>query len=209
MNYKMHKIDTLIFDLGGVLVDWNPEYVYKDVFKDNPEKMKWFLTHVCNSEWNIEQDAGRTIAEAEALKIRDYPKYEKEIKLFYKNWEHMFSGPIEENVALFKQLKASKKYKIYALTNWSAEKWDKALELFPFFKDFDGVIVSGQEKTRKPFKEIYELILNRYKIIPKNAVFIDDNKENIQAFESFGVAGIHIQLYTKLLVELKKLGVFS
>lgn len=206
-NCNMSKINTLIFDLGGVLVDWNPAYVYKNVFKDNPEKMEWFLTHVCSPEWNIEQDAGRTIAEAEALKIAEFPEYEQEIKLFYKDWEYMFSGPIDENVALLKTLKASGKYQIYALTNWSAEKWDKALELFPFFKDFDGVIVSGQEKMRKPFNEIYELILERFEITPEATVFMDDNKENVNSFEAFGVKGIHVQPYTKLLAQLKTLEV--
>lgn len=199
----MSKIDVLIFDLGGVLVDWNPEYVYKNIIKDE-EKRKWFLTHVCSLEWNMEQDGGRTIAEGEALKIAEFPEFEAEIKLFYKEWEYMFSGPIKENVALFKSLKASKKYKIYALTNWNAEKWDKALELFPFFNDFDGVIVSGKEKTRKPFPEIYELILNRFHIIPEQALFMDDNYGNIEAFEKFGVKGIHIKPYTKLLDELQK-----
>lgn len=202
----MHKIDTLIFDLGGVLVDWNPEYVYKNVFQDEA-KRNWFLTEVCSPEWNIEQDAGRTIAEAEALKIAEYPEYETEIKLFYKDWEHMFSGPIQENVAAFHALKASKKYKIYALTNWSAEKWDRALELFPFFKDFDGVIVSGQEKTRKPFPEIYQLLFNRFDISAENAVFMDDNKDNVKAFEHFGGKAIHVKPYTKLLEELSFLGV--
>ncbi len=202
----MSKIDTLIFDLGGVLVDWNPEYVYKDVFKDE-EKRTWFLTHVCSPEWNIEQDAGRTIAEAEALKIAEYPEYEVEIKLFYEAWEHMFSGPIKENVRIFKSLVASKKYNIYALTNWSAEKWDKALELFPFFKDFDDVIVSGKEKTRKPFPEIYTLILNRFNIDPEKAIFMDDNQGNVEAFIKFGVSGIHVKPYTKLLDDLRSFGV--
>lgn len=202
----MSKIDILIFDLGGVLVDWNPEYVYKNVFKDE-EQRTWFLTHVCSPEWNMEQDGGRTISEGEAVKIAEYPEYENEIKLFYKDWEHMFSGPIEKNVAIFKSLIASKKYKIYGLTNWSAEKWDKALELFPFFKDFDGVIVSGKEQTRKPFPEIYELILNRFEISPEKALFMDDNKINIEAFQKFGVQGIHIKPYTKLLEELHNFNV--
>jgi len=205
-NCNMRNIDTLIFDLGGVLVDWNPEYVYKDIFKDEA-KRKWFLTQVCSPTWNAEQDAGRTIAEAEALKIAEFPSYEAEIKMFYKEWEHMFRGPIEENVALFKKLKASGNYKLYALTNWSAEKWDKALELFPFFNDFDGVVVSGQEKTRKPFKEIYQLMIDRYDIIPEKTLFMDDNQQNVEAFKLFGVQGIHIKPYTKLLYELEELGI--
>ena len=176
-----YTIDTIIFDLGGVLVDWKPEYVYRKVFNKDEEKVRWFLNTVCTSDWNMEQDAGRTIEEAVNIKIAEFPQYATWIRLFYSEWHHMFSGPIAKNVELFKRLKATRKYKIYALTNWSAEKWDLALKLFPFFNDFDGVIVSGQEKTRKPFPEIYTIILNRYQIIPENAIFIDDNEKNVKA----------------------------
>ena len=137
-----NKIDTIIFDLGGVLVDWNPKYVYRKIFNYDEEKVNWFLNTVCTSEWNIEQDGGRTIAEAVHLKIAEFPQYEEWIRLFYSEWQHMFSGPITDNVALFKKLKSSGNYKIYALTNWSAETWTKALELFPFYNDFYGVVVS-------------------------------------------------------------------
>ncbi len=185
------KIDTIIFDLGGVLVDWKPEYLYRKVFNGNEQKVQWFLNTICTPEWNAQQDTGRTIAEANVLKIEEFPEYEKEIIQFYERWEEMFSGPILQNMEFFKELKASKKYKIYALTNWSAEKWDKALELFPFFKDFDGVVVSGQEKMRKPFPEIYKLILNRYNITPEKAIFIDDNEENVMAANELKINGIH------------------
>ena len=204
MIYKMKKIDTIIFDLGGVLVDWNPEYVYRKVFDGNEKKMEWFLTNVCSPEWNIEQDAGRTINEAEKLKIAEFPEYKDLIKLFYKDWEYMFSGIIEENVHILNQLKVSKKYKLYALTNWSAEKWDKALELFPFFKDFDGVVVSGQEKCRKPFNKIYEIIINRYNINPTKSIFIDDNYDNVQAAKKLGINGIHHSVKTPLSKSIDK-----
>ena len=184
------KIDTIIFDLGGVLVDWKPEYLYRKIFGDE-QKVQWFLKTICTSKWNAEQDAGRTIAEANSIKIAEFPEYQKEIKQFYERWEEMFSGPILQNVELFRELTASKKYKIYALTNWSAEKWDKALELFPFFKEFDNVVVSGQEKTRKPFPEIYKLIIDRYNITPEKAIFIDDNKENVIAALELKLNAIH------------------
>ena len=195
-------IDTIVFDLGGVLVDWNPEYVYRTVFKGNEEKINWFLTNVCSPEWNIAQDGGRTIAEAEVIKIAEFPEYKKEIRLFYAEWEHMFSGPIQKNVAIFEQLKASGNYKIYGLTNWSAEKWDKALELFPFFNNFDGVVVSGQEKCRKPFPEIYKILLNRYSITPEKAIFIDDNSDNVLAAKALNMNGIHYKNHTQFMEEL-------
>ena len=174
------KIDTIIFDLGGVLVDWDPMNLYKNVF-ESEEKARWFLNTVCTPEWNIEQDGGRTILDAVKLKVSEYPEYKKEIVLFYQRWDEMFTGVIQVNIDLQQQLIKNPEYKVYALTNWSAEKWDIALELFPFFKDFDGVIVSGIEKTRKPFDAIYQLILDRFQINPVKALFIDDNLENVNA----------------------------
>ena len=196
------KIDTIIFDLGGVLVDWKPEYLYRKVFMGNEKKVQWFLNNVCTSAWNAEQDGGRTIEEGEAAKIADFPEHEDLIRLYYAEWHQMFSGPIEENVELFKSLKASGNYKIYALTNWSAEKWEIALELFPFFQYFDGVVVSGQEKTRKPFPKIYNIIIDKYNINPEKAIFIDDNEENVIAAKALKLHGIHYKSTQQLLTEL-------
>jgi len=196
------KIDTIIFDLGGVLVDWKPEYLYNKIFNGDQEKVQWFLNNICTPEWNAAQDAGRSISEANAIKISEFPEFENEIISFYKRWDEMFSGPILENLKLFKELKASKKFKIYALTNWSAEKWDEGVNLFPFFKDFEGVVVSGQEKMRKPFPEIYKLILKRFAINAKKAIFIDDNMENIAMANSLNINGIHYSKSTDLTKKL-------
>lgn len=196
------QIDTIIFDLGGVLVDWSPEYLYKDIFNGDEEKMHWFLNNVCTPEWNLEQDGGRLITDGVAEKIAEFPAYKKEIELFYTNWEHMFKGAINSNVELFKQLKAAGNYKMYALTNWSAEKWDKALQLFPFFKEFDGVVVSGQEKCKKPLPEIYNILFNKFNITPNTAVFIDDNLDNIKAAKKLNLHGIHFKKSDNLKKQL-------
>lgn len=200
------KIDTVIFDLGGVLVDWNPQNLYKKVF-DTQEEIDWFLDNVCTSEWNIEQDAGRTIVEANAMKIAEFPKYEKQILMFYNRWEEMFSGAIDVNVTILQSLITNPNYKVYALTNWSAEKWEEGKQLFPFLNDFDDVIVSGQEKMRKPFDEIYQLIIKRFHINPKTAVFIDDNYENTVASTRNGIQAIHFTSSTKLALKLTQIGV--
>lgn len=199
------KINTIIFDLGGVLVDWKPEYVYRKAFNGDEEKVQWFLKNVCTPSWNMEQDAGRTIAEGEKIKIAEFPEYENLIKLFYKDWTQMLSGPIIENVELFKKLKSSGNYKVYALTNWSAEKWNKAIELFPFFEDFDGVVVSGIEKTRKPYPLIYNILLNRFNVNPEEAIFIDDNFENCEAAKKLKINSIHYQTHKELLNKLQLL----
>jgi 2-haloacid dehalogenase len=200
------KIDTIIFDLGGVLVDWNPKYLYEKIF-DTQEEVKWFLNNVCTSDWNIEQDGGRTIEEANSLKIAEFPEYEDEIKLFYNRWEEMFTGAIEKSVEIQQELINNPNYRVYALTNWSAEKWEKGKELFPFFNDFEGVIVSGQENMRKPHDEIYQLILDRFSINPKTTVFIDDNLENTIASTRNGIESIRFKSPQQLKRDLLKLGV--
>lgn len=198
------KIDTIIFDLGGVLVDWNPMNVYTEVFKGDKNKAEWFLNTVCTYDWNLEQDAGRTIKEAVAVKVAEFPEYENLIKMYYDKWHLMFSGTIAENVQLFKQLKATKKYKIYALTNWSAETWDRAIELFPFFKDFDGEVVSGRENTRKPFPKIYQIVLDRYNITPQKAIFIDDSLPNVKKANEFEINAIHCKNPEQVKKELQR-----
>jgi 2-haloacid dehalogenase len=200
------KIDTIIFDLGGILVDWNPKYLYEKIF-DTQEEVKWFLNNVCTSDWNIEQDGGRTIEEANSLKIAEFPEYEDEIKLFYNRWEEMFTGAIEKSVEIQQELINNPNYRVYALTNWSAEKWEKGKELFPFFNDFEGVIVSGQENMRKPHDEIYQLILDRFSINPKTTVFIDDNLENTIASKRNGIESIRFKSPQQLKRDLLKLGV--
>lgn len=197
------NIDTIIFDLGGVLVDWKPEYLYRKIFKNDEQKVQWFLNNVCTPKWNAAQDAGRTIAEANKIKIAEFPEYEKEILSFYIRWEEMFSGPITENLQLFKNLKTTGNYKIYALTNWSAEKWEEGVKLFPFFNDFDGVVVSGKEKISKPFPEIYNLILKRFSINPERVLFIDDNKENVLTANALNINGIHFNKELDLSEKIK------
>lgn len=194
------KIENVIFDFGGVLVDWNPRYLYKDYFTDENE-MEYFLKNICTDEWNLEQDKGRSLNEGTVWLQNKFPEFHSMIQLFYDKWETMLKGDIPETVSLLYRLKA--KYKIYGLTNWSAQTISFAYDRFSFFKEFDGIIVSGQEKMIKPNKQIYQLLLNRYNLKAENTVFIDDNINNIKASEEVGLYGIHFenpgQLETKLL----------
>lgn len=200
----MKNIKNIIFDLGGVLIDWNPEYMYKKIIPDDKER-KEFLDNICTLAWNEEQDGGRTIQEANNLLLSLYPDKSAYILAFYQRWEEMLNGPIEGSVEVLKQLKSNKEFKIYALTNWSAETFPRALELFDFLHWFDGRIVSGEEKTRKPFQEIYELTLLRFGLNPSETIFIDDNLRNIKAAEACGIHCIHFQSPDLLIDELKKL----
>ena len=203
----MNTIKNIIFDLGGVLVDWNPEYVYLDVFDGDQKKMHWFFDEVCTFDWNENQDAGYPIAQATADRIKLFPQYEEWIRMFYGRWEEMLGGPIEGTVALLKKLVENPDYKVVALTNWSAETFPVALKRFEFLHWFEGIVVSGTEKTRKPFLDIYQITLDRYQLNPIESLFIDDNKRNIEAAEELGIQTIHFQNPIQLQTTLEKIGI--
>ncbi len=203
----MNTINTIIFDLGGVLVDWNPKYVYRKVFNGDEEKVDWFLNTICTSDWNVEQDGGRTLKDATELLVSQHPEYEEWIRIYYDRWEEMLGGVIHETESLLNKLKQDNSYSLYALTNWSGETFPIALERFEFLQHFEGIVVSGDEQTRKPFAKIYEIILERYKLEASTCVFIDDNLENIVAAEKMGIVGIHYKNTPQLESELRALGV--
>lgn len=197
----MKKINNIIFDLGGVLIDWNPEYLYKKLIQDETQR-KWFLETVCTNDWNEKQDAGRSIHEANNELLQLHPEYKDLILAYYERWEEMLKGPITGTVDIFRQLKTNEKLNIYALTNWSAETFPRALEIFDFLHWFDGSVVSGEEMTRKPFKEIYGMILNRFNLDVENTIFIDDNLRNINAAKEIGISCIHFSSPEQLKEEL-------
>ena len=199
----MKNINTIIFDLGGVLIDWNPEYVYLDVFKGNRKKMQWFFDTICTSDWNENQDAGYPMEKATEERVALFPEYEKEIRMFYGRWVDMLGEALVDTVDILKKLKDSGNYSIVALTNWSAETFHIALDRFDFLQWFEGIIVSGEEKTRKPFPEIYNLTLERYSISAENSIFIDDNLRNIEAANNLGINCIHFKNAKQLANQLK------
>jgi 2-haloacid dehalogenase len=201
----MSEIKSIIFDLGGVLIDWNPRYVYRQIFKTE-EEIEWFLENVTTPDWNENQDAGYPLHKATEELIAKHPDWEPQIKAYYGRWLEMLGDAIHETVEIFHQLKQSGKYKLYALTNWSAETFPHALERFEFFKWFDGIVVSGEEKMRKPFPEFYKVLLDRYNIKPSETIFIDDSLRNIKAAEAVGIAGIHFHNPRQLKDELLRTG---
>ena len=200
------NIKNIIFDFGGVVMDWNQRYFYKDYFNDD-EKMEWFLKNITTDEWNAEQDRGRTLAEGTEILVAKHPEYEKDIRAFYDNWTTMLKSDIPENVAVLRKLEHTK-YALFGLTNWSDETFPYALEHYDFFKIFEGkIVVSGTEKLIKPDPQIWNVLLNRYQIRAEESVFIDDNAKNIEVAKSLGFITIHITPSTDLEEELKKLGV--
>ena len=199
----MHQITTIIFDLGGVLIDWNPAYVYDKNYFASAADREFFFENVCTSEWNENQDAGYPLAKATEEKIKAFPTWEKAIRDFYGRWEDMLGEAITETVNIFLTLKQNKNLRCYALTNWSAETFPIALQRFDFLQWFDGRLVSGEEKTRKPFPAFYQLLLDRYHIQPEAALFIDDNLRNVKAAEALGISSIHYQSPQELRKQLK------
>jgi len=202
----MPAITTIIFDLGNVLVDWNPLHVYRDYF-ESEEKRNYFLENICTSDWNEKQDEGRSIVEATQELVAKFPGWEQPIRDFYGRWTEMLKGPIDETVEIFRELKNNGQYKIYALTNWQAGLFDIALVRYNFLHWFDGRVVSGEEKTRKPFPEFYKRLLDRYQVNPAKALFIDDSLRNVRAAEAMGIKSIHFQTPDQLKKELKEMGV--
>lgn len=200
------KIKNIIFDFGGVLMDWNPRYFFKDYFKDD-EKMEYFLENIAQDEWNIEQDRGRSLAEGTEIQVKKFPEWEKEIRAFYDNWTVMLKSDIPQNVEILRKLKNTD-YHLFGLTNWSAETFPYALENYDFFQIFDGkIVVSGVEKLIKPDPKIWHVLLERYNIQANESVFIDDNSKNIEMAKSLGFNTIHVLQNTDLKQELANLGV--
>jgi 2-haloacid dehalogenase len=202
----MNSYKNVIFDLGGVLIDWNLDYVFKNAFKDD-EKLAWFYREICPMDWNENQDAGYPLAQATADRIALYPQYKEWIQMYYGRWEEMLGDGIQGTVELLKQCIDNPNLKVVALTNWSAETFPIALKKFDFLHWFEGIVVSGDEKTRKPFPEIYQTTLSRYQFEAKESVFIDDNLRNIEAAEALGIYSIHFKNPLQLDAELKKINV--
>ena len=210
MNKKNSiNIKNIIFDLGGVLIDWNPDYVFLKEFKGDRVKLKEFYEKVCTFEWNENQDAGYPLDKATEDRIKIFPEHEDQIRMYYGRWEEMIGGEIEEVVKILKNIIKENKFRVLALTNWSAETFPIALKKFDFLHLFEGIVVSGTEKTRKPFSDIYEIILNRYNLIATESIFIDDNIRNIKAANKFGIKTIHFKNPLQLKSDLKINGIIQ
>lgn len=194
-------INTIIWDLGNVLIDWNPDYVFDPMF-ENKEKKKHFFDNICTMDWNENQDAGYPIQKATEELVAQHPEWKEYIEAYYGKWEEMLGGPIHDTVQLFRELKDTGRYKFYALTNWSAELFPIALQRYEFLHWFDGRVVSGEEKMRKPHREFYQLLLDRYALQAAETLFIDDNLRNIRGAEDVGLQTIRFHSPQQLASEL-------
>lgn len=205
LNYLvMPKRSVVVFDLGGVLIDWNPRYFYRTLFNGDEAAMEKFLTTVCTPEWNEQQDAGRPFAEACALLKTKYPEQATLIDAWLPGYPQMLAGDIPGSVAILAELR-ERGVPVYAITNWSAETFPIALKRFEFLQWFRGVLVSGNEKLLKPDPRIFKLMFERFKIRPGDVVYVDDQPRNVNAAKALGMHGIRFTDPAALRQELAQL----
>lgn len=193
----------VVFDLGGVLIDWNPRHLYRKLFADEAV-MELFLSTVCTQAWNERQDAGRTFAEAAALLRAEHPHHAELIDAYGARFDEMMKGPIEGSVRILETLHR-KGVPLFALSNWSRETFPLAERRFTFLQLFRGRVISGEIGMIKPDPRIFEHLLERFAIPAGDAVYIDDNPRNAAAATALGLHGIHFTDPARLRRELEDL----
>ena len=181
-------IKNIIFDFGCVLINWSQHNLY-DTYFGSKEKTDWFIDNICTWEWNNQTDVGKTFASSVEEKIAEFPEWEKEIRMYWERWEDMIGGAVEGMQDWICELKKAG-YKVYGLSNWSAETFPLVKEKFPVFKMMDGIVISGEELIAKPDYRIYQILLNRYNLQANECVFVDDRQSNIDAAKELGIHGI-------------------
>lgn len=206
MNHARAGIDTVIFDLGGVLIDWNPRYLYRKLISDE-QAMERFLREICHGEWNETLDRGRPFAEGVAELAALHPDEAPLIQAYFHRWPEMLGGALDETVSVLRELHASRSYRLLALSNWSAETFPVAERRFDFFRLFEAILLSGQEGMTKPDPRFFALLTDRHGISPSRSVFIDDAERNIAAARELGFQVIHFTDQNSLRSELSVLGI--
>lgn len=194
---------VVVFDLGNVLIDWNPRYLYRKIFNGDEEKVTWFLENVATHDWNARFDAGRPMADGIAEKSVEHPEHKEAIAAWQDRWIETVKGPIDGSVAILETLKDND-VTLHAITNWSAETFPLARERFAFLGIFQTITVSGEVGLIKPGREIFDLFVDRTGVQPGEAVFIDDSRANIETASALGFDAIHFTSPEDLRSEMAK-----
>jgi 2-haloacid dehalogenase len=184
----MPQHSTVVFDLGGVLIDWDPRHLYRKLFRDEAT-MEAFLGSVCTPAWNLQQDAGRPLAEACAVLVQSHPQHKEHIEAWGPRFDEMMAGPIAGTVQILAEL-CARGTPLYALSNWSEETFEYALRRFDFLQWFDGIVISGKLKVVKPDPRIYQHLLDTHALQPEKTVFIDDVSQNVAGAAALGIHGV-------------------
>lgn len=201
-------MQAIIFDLGGVLIDWDPRYLYRPIFGDDVTAMEDFLARVCPPDWNRQMDAGVPFADAVAQRQREFPEHADLIALWQDGWPQMLRGAFPDTVAILAELR-HRGHRLVALTNWSAETFPIARERFEFLGWFEDIVVSGVERLAKPDPRIFRLTLERNGLEPAGTVFIDDLPANIGAAAALGLDAVHFQGARDLRADLVRRGLLG
>jgi len=196
---------NIVFDLGMVLIEWDPRHVYRKVFKSQVD-MEWFLTHVCHPEWNLEQDKGRSFDDGVAEATARHPKHAAEIAMYRDRWMEMVPGAIMGSVDILEALH-KKGAALYAITNWNGDTFRATRPRFAFLNHFRDIVVSGDERLLKPEPDIFHLLARRNGIKLEDSIFIDDSLKNVKGAEAVGMKTHHFTTPEKLAGELQKLGI--
>ena len=201
------SVQAVVFDLGGVLIDWDPRHLYRRIF-DSEEEMEAFLSTVCTPEWNAELDRGRSFEEMVELLRSEHPERGDQIEAYHLRWDEMLGESFEGSVRILRELHSAG-YPLYALTNWSAETFHIARERYGFLSLFEEIVVSGEVGVVKPDPRIYELLVERTGLDPRRTVFVDDRPENVRAAKKHGFIGVLFQEPGQLRRDLTGLGLLA
>ncbi|HLE52379.1 MAG TPA: HAD family phosphatase [Anaerolineales bacterium] len=196
---------AIVFDFGGVILDWNPRYLYRKFFDGDLNAMENFLNEIDFTGWNLEQDKGRPFAVGVAELSEQFPQYADLIRAYDQHWEEAIAGPIQPTVNLLESLKRTG-YALYGLSNWSAEKFQIARPRYEFLSWFETIMVSGEVELVKPDPRIYRLFLERIGRTAEECLFIDDSEPNVVAADQLGFKAIRFESPGQLETELKFLG---
>ncbi|HKF23826.1 MAG TPA: HAD family phosphatase [Candidatus Angelobacter sp.] len=181
---------SAVFDLGGVLIDWNPRYLYRRLLRGDEAAVEHFLSTVCTQSWNEQQDAGRTFAEGSAVLKAAHPHHAELIDAWISGYEEMLGGEVEGSVEILSELRANQT-RLYALSNWSAETFPFAERRFEFLRWFQGILLSGEAKLLKPDPRLFQILFEKFAVDPADAVYVDDQMRNVDAARRLGMYGIH------------------
>lgn len=203
----MNNITTVIFDFGGVLIDWNPRHLYRRFF-DSPAEMETFLQEIDFASWNAQQDRGRSFMEGVRELSARFPRYTDLIRAYHEHWEESVGMPIEGSLDLLRRLKNAG-YSVFGLSNWSMETFPRTLAKHAFFNLLDDYLISGEVKSVKPDPLIFRLALARFHRQAEECVFIDDSPANISAAASLGFSCILFHSPPQLEAGLKRLGLLG
>jgi 2-haloacid dehalogenase len=200
----MSQMNAVLLDLGGVLIDWNPRYLYAPLFGDRTAEMEDFLARICAPEWNHTMDAGKSFAEAVAERQQLYPEHAELIALWKDGWAQMLRDAIHDTVAVLAELR-ERGHRMVALTNWSAETFPVARARFDFLQWFEDIVVSGEVRLAKPDPRIFRLAIERNRLDPSRTLFIDDSLVNVEAARGTGLQAVHFRSAGALREDLVRL----